>query len=114
LILALWRQADRTAIPPTQPLWLAYPSDRQAARQNQEWLLGPNVLVAPVVTRGARSRSVYFPAGCWRATSGRHTIHGRQTRTISAPLQTLPYFVRCGTRPLALTGPARRRNTAST
>ena len=100
LILALWRQADRTGIPPTRPLWLAYPSDGQAARQNQEWLLGPNVLVAPVLTQGASSRAVYLPSGCWRTASGRQTIQGPATRTIPAPLQTLPYFVRCRTRPL--------------
>ena len=54
LILRLWRQADSTGMPVTRPLWLAYPSDAEAARQDQEWLLGPNVLVAPVVEKVAR------------------------------------------------------------
>ena len=38
----------------------------QAAAQDQAWLLGDDVLVAPVVTQGARARSVYLPAGCWQ------------------------------------------------
>ncbi|HUO72277.1 MAG TPA: TIM-barrel domain-containing protein, partial [Solirubrobacteraceae bacterium] len=66
LILRLWREADRTGIPPTRPLWLQFPGDPRAAAQQQEWTLGDDVLVAPVVSEGAVGRSVYFPAGCWR------------------------------------------------
>ncbi|HUO70486.1 MAG TPA: TIM-barrel domain-containing protein, partial [Solirubrobacteraceae bacterium] len=66
LILRLWRDADRTGIPPTRPLWLQFPGDPRAAAQQQEWTLGDDVLVAPVVSEGAVGRSVYFPAGCWR------------------------------------------------
>jgi alpha-glucosidase (family GH31 glycosyl hydrolase) len=98
LIRALWRDAGRTGIPPTRPLWLQFPGDRRAAGQDQEWMLGPNVLVAPVVTEGAHSRSVYFPAGCWRGAGIR--VRGWQTRSVAAPLGRLPYFVRCGRAPL--------------
>ena len=65
LIEALWHQADETGMPITRPLYLQYPQDPRAAEQDQEWLR-PDVLVAPVVEEGARARSVYFPAGCWR------------------------------------------------
>ena len=61
LILKLWKQADATGMPPTRPLWLAFPGDRRAAGQEQEWMLGADVLVAPVVTQGARSRTRVFP-----------------------------------------------------
>jgi alpha-glucosidase (family GH31 glycosyl hydrolase) len=99
LILTLWRHARRTGIPPTRPLWLAYPGDRRAARQDQEWLLGGDVLVAPVVVKGARSRSVYFPRGCWRSPSTGARYHGPRAATVPAPLGRPPYFFRCGTRP---------------
>ncbi len=98
LILRLWHQADRTGMPPTRPLWLAYPRDPQAARQDQEWLLGENLLVAPVISQGAVTRRVYLPAGCWRSAASRAVVRGPATRTVSAPLWVLPYFVRCGTR----------------
>jgi len=61
LIMRLWRQADRTGMPVTRPLWLADPGDPRARRQDQEWLLGPDLLVAPVVAQGATSRQVFFP-----------------------------------------------------
>ncbi len=98
LILRLWREADRTGIPPTRPLWLAYPNDRQAARQDQEWLLGANLLVAPVIIPSAAGRTVYFPAGCWHSPIAGRNIHGPRSAWVSAPLGDLPYFSRCGTR----------------
>jgi alpha-glucosidase (family GH31 glycosyl hydrolase) len=98
LIRRLWREARRNGIPPTRPLWLQFPGDPRAAGQDQEWMLGPNVLVTPVVTEGATTRSVYFPTGCWRGTGIR--VHGPASRTVNARLGVLPYFVRCGTAPL--------------
>ncbi len=99
LILRLWRQADATGIPPTRPLWLEFPGDRAAAAQQQEWMLGDDVLVAPVVTAEATSRNVYFPAGCWRDPQTGLTERGPRAAVVSAPLARLPYFFRCGTRP---------------
>jgi alpha-D-xyloside xylohydrolase len=99
LILRLWREADRTGIPPTRPLWLEFPGDPRAARQQQEWMLGSQVLVAPVVVQGATSRRIYFPAGCWREPQTGRTVHGRRSMTVRTPLGMLPFYFRCGTRP---------------
>ncbi|MFL5823923.1 MAG: TIM-barrel domain-containing protein [Solirubrobacteraceae bacterium] len=106
LILRLWSRADRTGMPVTRPLWLQYPRDPGAARQDQEWLLGPEVLVAPVVTQGATSRRVYFPRGCWRSPGSGFRFHGPVSRAVAAPLARLPYFFKCGTHPFAA-GPRR-------
>jgi alpha-glucosidase len=114
LILRLWKLADRTGIPITRPLWLQYPGDPQARDQDQEWLLGPDVLVAPVVTQGANARAVYFPPGCWRAASARAVYRGPEEKTVSAPLTKLPYFFKCGTTPFSTAtahrGPRLRRH----
>lgn len=101
LILSLWREARRTGLPVTRPLWLQYPRDRAARRQDQEWLLGPDVLVAPVLTPGARSRRVYFPAGCWRSPVTRRAYRGPRQVVVRAALTQLPYFTRCHTDPLS-------------
>jgi alpha-glucosidase len=104
LILRLWRSAVRTGVPPTRPLWLAAPGFAPAAREDQAWMLGDDVLVAPVVTRGARSRAVVFPGGCWRHGRTGQVVRGPAVRRIAAPLGRLPWFVRCGTRPFAAGG----------
>jgi sulfoquinovosidase len=95
LIMRLWREGDRTGTPPTRPLWLAYPRDRRAARQDQEWLLGPNLLVAPATDPGAHGRSVYLPEGCWRSPESGRIVHGPSAAWAKAPLAVLPYFTHC-------------------
>src|SRR3954470_893057 len=101
LIGELWQQASATGMPIARPLWLRYPRDGEAAKQDQEWLLGDDVLVAPVVEQGATSRDVYFPAGCWTSPEGGERHAGPVHARIDAPLRRLPYFVRCGTDPFA-------------
>jgi sulfoquinovosidase len=101
LILRLWREATRTGMPVTRPLWLQYPELSAARREDQEWLLGADVLVVPVVTRGADSRSVLFPPGCWRSPDRGASYRGPRRTRVSAPLTRLPYFFRCGTRPFS-------------
>lgn len=102
LILRLWRQAVRTGAPVVRPLWWQDVNDRGGWHSDQEWLLGPDLLVAPVVEQGATSRSVYLPAGCWeRLVGGRvHRYQGARTVVAPADLTTLPYFTACGTHPL--------------
>jgi len=104
LILALWKQADETGVPVTRPLYLAYPDDPQAALQDQEWLLGPDVLVAPVVEQGASGRSVYFPSGCWRNPETGQEVQGPRYETVLAKLKQLPFFFLCGTQPFTPPG----------
>ncbi|MGH8458982.1 MAG: TIM-barrel domain-containing protein, partial [Nevskiales bacterium] len=95
----VWSEAYATGIPVTRPLWLAFPEDAQAAQQTQEWMLGDDVLVAPVVEEGATARAVYFPAGCWQHGETGHRYAGPASLQVPAPLDSLPYFLRCGTQP---------------
>ena len=99
-IRRMWRRGRRTGVPITQPMWLAAPEAPGAATESQQWLLGDDVLVAPIVREGATSRSVSFPRGCWRRQgSGEARYRGPRRATVRAPLGVLPYFFRCGTRP---------------
>ena len=64
---------------------------------SDEYLWGEQVLVAPVMTQGARSRKVVFPAGDWIDWNNpAKTYRGGTTATVAAPLNTLPLFVRAG------------------
>ena len=101
LIRRLWRHGVRTGMPPTRPMWLAYPGDAEAAEQDQQWMLGRDVLVAPVVREGAASRRAYFPRGCWEHPETDQVVRGPRYATARGRLGTLPYFFRCGTNPFA-------------
>ena len=64
---------------------------------DDEYLLGPAVLVAPVMENGARERLVYLPAGEWCSfeNPAERFTGGRYYR-VAAPLERVPLFVRCG------------------
>lgn len=100
LLKQLWAEAQATGAPPTRPLWWQDPDDRAGWDQDQEWLLGPDLLVAPVVTKGATTRTAYLPAGCWQLHGKGEEYDGQASVTVDAPLGLLPWFSRCGTTPL--------------
>jgi alpha-glucosidase (family GH31 glycosyl hydrolase) len=100
------RAALQGAVGPVRPLVLDDPSP--AARSiSDEWLLGTDILVAPVVVEGARSRRVYLPAGSrWEqvvvGADGEFVSTGRvspggQSIEAPAPLVDIPIFLRRGT-----------------
>ncbi|MCW2785589.1 MAG: glycoside hydrolase family 31 [Marmoricola sp.] len=101
LIGRLWANAKATGMPITTPLWLAYPNDPVADRQDQEWLLGNDLLVAPVVTSGVSTRTAYLPTGCWTYQPTGTSYAGKRSVSVAAPLGTVPWFTRCGTHPLS-------------
>jgi alpha-glucosidase (family GH31 glycosyl hydrolase) len=90
-------QATKTGMPIMRSLILAYPSDEKVADAWDEYLYGANLLVAPVATEGATSRSIYLPAGVWLDYNDKTALHnGATTITANAPLGTIPVFVREG------------------
>ena len=60
-------------------------------RMTDQFMLGSNYLVAPVLTKGAVTRDVALPEGRWRYVDG--TVYeGGLTVTVPAPINVLPYF----------------------
>jgi alpha-D-xyloside xylohydrolase len=106
LLRKLWKKGRRTGMPVTRPMWLAAPEAPGFGR-DQQWLLGHNLLVAPVVFPGATTRQVALPAGCWSHGPTGQAYTGPGSATVPAPLGALPHFTRCGTSPLA--APAKKK-----
>src|SRR6478735_423410 len=73
-----------------------YPSDTNVYGIPDQFMFGPAFLVNPVVTAGATSRSVYFPAGTWFDFWTGTSSTGGSKKTVDAPLSHLPLFVRAG------------------
>ncbi len=89
-ILQLARESARTGEPIVRPLCWRWPGAGYDTIRDQ-FMLGDDILVAPVVQSGARRRSVVFPPGEWRGDDGT-TVAGPATREIAAPLERLPWF----------------------
>jgi alpha-D-xyloside xylohydrolase len=89
--------AAETGVPPMRPIWFDYTHDERAWEIEDEFLFGPDVLVAPVAQLGTRARSVYLPAGAnWQDTATRAVLSGGETYDVDAPLERIPVFVREG------------------
>ena len=56
-----------------------------------QFMLGSDVMVAPVVEKGVRSRSVTLPPGRWMSDEGL-IYEGDRVISIEVPLERLPYF----------------------
>ncbi|MEV6212698.1 TIM-barrel domain-containing protein [Kitasatospora sp. NPDC051914] len=94
---ALSEEAHRTGTPPMRPLFLDFPEDRHAWDVDDQFLLGPDLLVAPVYRAGARTRQVYLPSGArWLDPAGGGVSEGGTTLDADAPLERIPVFVREG------------------
>jgi alpha-glucosidase (family GH31 glycosyl hydrolase) len=90
-------QATKTGMPIMRSLIFAYPSDQKLANTWDEYLYGSDLLVAPVSTEGATSRSIYLPAGQWLDYNDKTELHkGATTITANAPVGVIPVFVREG------------------
>lgn len=85
-------------LPIVRPLWWIAPHDEVALCCEDQYLIGDDLLVAPVLHPGARSRDIYFPGGRWRSygsgDAGEVYEGGRWVRGFSAELDQLPLFER--------------------
>jgi alpha-glucosidase (family GH31 glycosyl hydrolase) len=95
-IVAAAAQA-RTGVPLVRPMPFVDRHDRKLEDLWDQYLFGPDLLVAPVWKTGQRSRTVYLPRGTWRSYWDRtRTYRGRRTITVDVPLDSIPVFVRAG------------------
>ena len=92
----LAREACDTALPMMRALWLHYPADAQAVKLGNEYLWGRDLLVAPVVEKGARSRRVYLPEGAWHDWWTGKKVEGKRWIERPVDLATLPLYARGG------------------
>lgn len=106
-----FHDASAHGTPVVRPLVWHYPEDRRVWNLNDEFFLGPDMLVAPVLSPGARARSVYLPEGEWYDFWSGELLVGPTDVVARAPLDTLPLFVRA---PAALAIATAKRNAEET
>jgi alpha-glucosidase len=96
----LMQEAAGRGLPLTRPLWLHHPRDRLAPLVETQFLLGEDLLVAPVLEKGTDVRMVYLPQGEWiHLWSGeRYTLDEGLEVGVECPLGQPPAFVRVPSR----------------
>ena len=91
-ILKLVKASEKSGEPIVRHLAYDYP-DEGFEYCNDCFMLGERYLVAPVLTKGVTERTLVLPKGKWRYVSGQIFDGGKVT--VSAELDTLPYFEKC-------------------
>jgi alpha-glucosidase len=98
----LFREAGQTGAPILRPLVWHYPKDAATFNLNDQFMLGPDLLAAPVLAPGVQARAVYLPKGTWyrwhvnEQDADLESFEGPTHITADAPLEEMPLFVRGG------------------
>jgi alpha-D-xyloside xylohydrolase len=104
----------REGLPPFRAVIMDYPNDPQAQNLDDEYLMGDDLLVAPVIvgarptagqgaasiatsTDGTTQRSIYLPEGDWYDFWTGEKFAGKRRITVNVPLERIPLFVKSGT-----------------
>ncbi|HUP02675.1 MAG TPA: TIM-barrel domain-containing protein [Bryobacteraceae bacterium] len=90
------REGAATGMPVMRALWLHYPGDPAAVARGDQYLWGKDMLVAPVVEKGAVKRRLYLPAGVWYDFWNGQRLEGGREITRAVDLETIPLYVRAG------------------
>lgn len=101
-LYGLFAEYSLEGMPPWRAAFVEFPDASDAYDIEDEVMLGPSLLVAPVTSKGARSRAVYFPPGEWIPIGsdlrprGVERFLGDSTHSVEAPLEWMPVFARAG------------------
>jgi alpha-glucosidase len=89
-----FREAARTGMPPWRPLFAEFPDDPSVRLVEDQVMVGPALLAAPILEPGAVARRVVLPPGFWFDWHSAEMLEGGRTIDADAPLERMPLYVR--------------------
>jgi len=94
-IMEQMEAAHREGIPPMRPMFFDFPNDLESWEVEDQMMFGPDLMIAPVLHQGARSRRVYLPKGAdWRDAWTEIRYEGGGWFEADAPLDKIPVYLR--------------------
>ncbi len=93
-IRQIYAEAHENGSPLMRAMFYEFPEDPVCWDLADQYMFGPDYLVAPVMSMGARKRTVYLPAGQWMDIRTGETIPGSGFIEADAPLESIPVFER--------------------
>jgi alpha-glucosidase len=95
-LYSLFYQASKQGLPVMRPLLMEYPDDAKTYNLNDQFMIGDNVIMAPILSPSVTNRVVYLPKGEWIEYSTGDSFEGEKVHLVHAELEDLPIFVRKG------------------
>ena len=94
-VMRVMKAAHDTGAPVMRPLFFDFPDQTEAWQIEDQYMFGPDILVAPVLEAGQRSRKVWLPEGCaWIDLNTGARQDGGQWCDCDAPIEAIPVFIR--------------------
>ncbi|MEO8025362.1 MAG: hypothetical protein ABI823_02755 [Bryobacteraceae bacterium] len=94
-LVTYFREARDRGFPIIRPLMLQFPRDPQSPAVDDEFLLGDELLVAPVISE-QKTRTAYLPMGYWTDLRTNIEYKGRQSVSVEVTPSAIPVFARNG------------------
>lgn len=88
--------SSKTGEPIMRPMFFDYPKDKTCYELKDQYMFGPDILVAPIYKQGETDREVYLPEGTWIRTTDKIEVEGGKTIKCHAELDEFIAFVRKG------------------
>ena len=95
-LYATFVRATETGAPVQRPLVFDYQYDATVRDIDDQFLLGPDLLVAPVTTAGSTARQLYLPEGCWYDWHTGEQLAGAAFVLTPTPMDRIPLYARGG------------------
>jgi alpha-D-xyloside xylohydrolase len=94
-ILQAAQEAHKKGVPVLRAMFLEFPDDPACAYLDRQYMIGPDLLVAPVFSEDGEV-SYYLPAGEWKQYLTNETAQGGRWITEKHDFMSLPMWVRAG------------------
>ena len=93
-IKKLSAEAHETGAPMMRTMFYEFPQDEKCWEISDQYMFGPDYLVAPILHADTYSREVYLPAGNWKDIRDGKVFRGGRTINCEAPIDSIPIFFR--------------------
>ena len=95
-IKSLYQEAHENGSPLIRTMFYEFPEDEHCWLLQDQYMFGPDYLVAPILHLNQFEREVYLPAGRWKNIHTGETLEGGRTVPVPAPLDQIPVFLKEG------------------
>jgi alpha-D-xyloside xylohydrolase len=90
----IYQEAHENGSPLMRPMFYEFPEDAACWELADQYMFGPDYLVAPILKPDTLERAVYLPAGQWEEIHTGEIFPGGRTVHVKAPLEYIPVFKR--------------------
>ena len=95
-IYDLYYISHKEGLPIFRPMIMEYEKDMNLLNMREQFMLGENMIVAPVLYEGERSKTVYLPKGSWFNYFTREKLQGGKWYKLPCELDEILVFVKEG------------------